>query len=52
METTLSLEALETLMAQNNELLTRIYINQLFVIGVVGALFVLFVLYNFIKKFY
>ena len=47
-----SLETVESLLAQNTELLLRIYTAQLFVIGVVGALLVVFLLYKFLRKFY
>lgn len=47
-----SLETVETLLAQNTELLLRIYTCQLFAIGVVGALLVVFLLYKFLRKFY
>lgn len=43
--------ALETLLAQNNELLLHIYAFQLFAIGVIGAVFVCFLLYKFLRKF-
>lgn len=54
-----SLEQVETLLsnieiltAQNSELLLRIYTCQLFAIGVIGAIGVLFLLYKFLKGFY
>lgn len=40
------------LLATNNELLLRIYTTQLFVVGVLGAVFVLFLLYKFLRKFF
>lgn len=55
----ISVEQIETLLtnieilsAQNGELLLHIYAVQLFAIGVVGACFVLFLLYKFLKAFY
>lgn len=47
-----SLVNLENLVAQNGTLLAQIYTAQLFVIGVVGAGVVLFLLYKFLRKFY
>lgn len=44
--------AVETLLAQNNELLLRIYATQLTVIGVLGAIGVCFLLYKFLRKFF
>ena len=44
--------AVETLLAQNNELLTRIYVTDLAVIGITGAVFVCFLLYKFLRKFF
>lgn len=44
--------SLETLVAQNNELLLHIYSAQLFVIGVCGASLVIFLLYKFLRKFF
>lgn len=35
-----------------NELLLRMYTTQLFVIGVLGAVFVCFILYKFLRKFF
>lgn len=52
MENTISIETLETLLAQNNELLLHIYALQLWAVGIAGALFVLFLLYNFLRKFF
>lgn len=46
------LETLSTQLAENSELLLRIYTCQLFAIGVVGAVGVLFLLYKFLKAFY
>ena len=43
---------LESLVAQNNELLARIYAVMLFCVGVAGACFVVFLLYNFLRKFF
>jgi len=40
------------MLAEQNELLGGIYANSLFVIGVSGALLVLFLLYKFIRLFY
>lgn len=45
---TTSLEPL----VQQNELLLRLYTGQLFVIGVSGAILVLFLLYKFVRSFY
>lgn len=42
----------EALLVETNELLTRIYAAQLFLIGVGGALLVLFLLYRFLRKFF
>lgn len=47
-----SLETVEYLLAENTELLLHIYTAQLFVIGVGGACFVVFLLYKFLRKFY
>lgn len=44
--------ALETLLAQNNELLCSIYAVLLFMVGVGGACLVLFLLYKFLRKFF
>ena len=49
METT---SAIETLLVQNNDLLARLYVGQLFVIGVTGACLVVFLLYKFLRKFF
>lgn len=46
------LEQLSTQLAENSELLLRIYVCQLFAIGVCGAVGVLFLLYKFLKAFY
>lgn len=46
------ISALETLLAQNNNLLLHVYAYQLFLVGVVGAVAVVFLLYKFIKQFY
>lgn len=45
-------QSIEALMLQNNELLAHIYALQLFVVGVVGAVFVLVLLYKFLRKFF
>lgn len=57
--TSVDLTQLENLVAQNGEklhetsdLLLHIYTAQLFVIGVVGACFVVFLLYRFLRKLY
>lgn len=47
-----NLSTLETLLAQNNELLTRIYIVLLFCVGVGAALFVLFFMYKILRIFF
>lgn len=47
-----NLSTLEALAVQNNELLLRIYVTLLVVIGVGGAVFVLFMLYKFLRKFF
>lgn len=44
--------ALIELLEKNNDLLTRIYVNQLFVIGVAGACIVIVLLYKFLRKFF
>lgn len=49
---TIDIEPLIEQMVMSNELLARVYSAQLFVIGVVGAVGVLFLLYRFIKTFY
>lgn len=49
---TIDIEPLIEQMVMSNELLARVYSAQLFVIGVVGAVGVLFLLYRFIKSFY
>lgn len=46
------LEQLSTQLAEHSELLLRIYICQLFAIGVFGAVGVLCLLYKFLKAFY
>lgn len=46
------LETISTKLAENSELLLRIYTCQLFAIGVIGAIGVLFLLYKFLKAFY
>lgn len=46
------ISTLESLVAQNNELLLRIYTVLLFAVGVCGALLVLFLLYKFLRKFF
>lgn len=43
---------LETLLAQNNELLSQIYVAQLFVIGVCAGGFVVYLLYKFLRLFF
>ena len=48
----MELTAIETLLVQNNEILCSIYAVLLFQIGVVGAVFVLFLLYKFLRKFF
>lgn len=48
----MDMTTLETLVAQNNELLMHIYTAQLIVIGVAGASLVIFLLYKFIRKFF
>lgn len=40
------------LLVQNNELLLHIYTALLFLIGVSGAVFVVFLLYKFLRKFF
>ena len=46
------LEGISNSLAENSELLLRIYTCQLFAIGVLGAIGVLFLLYKFLKAFY
>lgn len=46
------MENLELLITQNNDILTHIYTAQLFTIGCVVAVGVIFLLYKFIKQFY
>lgn len=46
------LETISTQLAENSELLLRIYACHLFAIGVIGAVGVLFLLYKFLKVFY
>lgn len=46
------LMSLEELLVQTNELITRTYVLQLFVVGVACALGVLVLLYKFYKLFY
>ena len=43
---------LESLLARNNELLSSIYVAQLWIVGVGVAVAVLLLLYNFLRKFY
>lgn len=43
---------LELLVTQQTEILKAIYILGLYFIGVVGAIFVCYLLYKFIKSFY
>ena len=43
---------LETLVAQNNEILLYIYTAQLWAFGVAVAGFVVFLLYKFLRKFF
>lgn len=43
---------LETLVAQNNELLSAVYILLLFCVGVTAACFVIFLLYKFLRLFF
>lgn len=43
---------LELLVTQQTEILKAIYVLQLYVLGVVGAIFVCLLLYKFIKSFY
>lgn len=43
---------LEILVTQQTEIIKAIYILGLYFIGVVGAVFVCFLLYKFIKLFY
>lgn len=45
-------EQIIQLLTQQNELLTRIYYSDLFCIGVVSAVGVLFLLYKFLRLFY
>ena len=52
MESELLLTDLIDLVAQQNELIASLYANSLFVIGVVSAIFVLFLLYKVIRIFY
>lgn len=47
-----TLAQVETLLAQNVDLLLHIYTAQLFVIGITGACLVIFLLYKFLRKFY
>lgn len=53
-ETTMELHAaaIEDYASQQTELLQGIYINQLFMIGCAGAVLVVYVLYNFLRKFF
>lgn len=46
------LEQISTQLAENGELLLRIYTCQLYAIGVIAAVGVLFMLYRFLKLFY
>lgn len=46
------LEEITYLLASQNEVLQASYVAQLFCIGTVGAIFVLVVLYNLLKKCY
>lgn len=46
------ISTLEQMLAQNNELLCSIYAVLLFLVGVGGALLVLFLLYKFLRKFF
>lgn len=48
----MDMSTLEALVAQNNELLLRVHTAQLFIIGVSGALLVIFLLYKFLRKFF
>lgn len=43
---------IESLLQENNELLTQIYYAQLWCIGVVCSVFVLFLLYKFLRLFF
>lgn len=52
MESELLSTELIDLIATQNEILTSLYANSLFVIGVVSAVFVLFLLYKVIRLFY
>lgn len=49
---TADITALENLLIENNQILTHIYALMLWFTGVLGALFVLFLIYKFIKLFY
>lgn len=46
------LQLLLDLVAHQNDILTSIYTNGLFAIGVIGAIGVLILLYKFIRLFY
>lgn len=48
----MDISTLETLVAQNNELLLHIYTALLWVIGVLCAVGVLVLLYKFLRKFF
>jgi len=48
----MEVSTLETLMAQNNEILMHIYVALLFVIGCGVASGVVFLLYKFLRKFF
>lgn len=48
----MELSNVESLLNENTLVLQRIYTGQLFIIGVLCAVFVCWLLYSFIKKFY
>lgn len=48
----INLSNLETLLAENVVLTKQLYVAVLFIIGVAGASFVLFLLYKFLRKFF
>ena len=49
--TTFDPTTIERLLTESNQLLLHIYACQLFVVGVVGASVVCFLLYKFLRKF-
>lgn len=48
----MDISTLETLVAYNNQLLEGIYITLLFIVGVVPAVGVCYLLYKFLRKFF